>query len=444
MKTVRSTATVWTARLGVGCAVAAATLVSIGNPALAAPVTATASPANGSSDQYLSLTTTTANTFMTGSTSNIGDATSVQFSATACPTVTGTVPAARVGSADAALVTTARTVTSTSLAFTATDVGKIVTVSGGTGTLPANTYIVSVASGTATLSANPTGAGTAALTVTPVSAASATPVSGTKLVIKTPTNLPTSATGIQWSICVWNKIAGGANADVLSTTNWKSYAAPTISTVSNLSGPSLGGNSITITGTGFGTATNTSATIGGVALRNPTVTSTTITGTVPSNTAASGPIVVTTDGGSVTYKVASTVAPYTYIDSLSVTPKVMTRKGSVVLDIFGTGFQTLDFASGVASANDDSHIIIAPGLSTVASNSLGNVAAECTAVTVLSDNELICTLNGLGALNPSYNASTGLPAGAYHLQLINDVATGTTTLRTTELSSDSTFTIASF
>ena len=72
-------------------------------------------------------------------------------------------------------------------------------------------------------------------------------------------------------------------------------AAPTITSVSPSSGPPAGGNTVTITGTGFTGAT--SVTFGGVASPNFTIVSdTTITAVVPSTTTTGAVSVVVTSG----------------------------------------------------------------------------------------------------------------------------------------------------
>ena len=73
--------------------------------------------------------------------------------------------------------------------------------------------------------------------------------------------------------------------------------APTVTSVSPSSGSPAGGNTVTITGTGFTGAT--SVTFGGVASPNFTVVNdTTIIATVPSGTGGNVSVIVTTPGGS--------------------------------------------------------------------------------------------------------------------------------------------------
>jgi hypothetical protein len=75
-------------------------------------------------------------------------------------------------------------------------------------------------------------------------------------------------------------------------------AAPTLLSILPTSGPTIGGTSVTITGSGFTTTADTTVTIGGNAATNVDVTSsTTVTATTPPGTAGGQPVIVSDTGG---------------------------------------------------------------------------------------------------------------------------------------------------
>jgi len=450
------TAVPWTAKAGVVLAVAAATLVATTEVASAAPATATASPSTGAAGAYITVTAP-ANTFKTVAgttrlplTAGAPSANSVQFSYAACPTAAGAIPTppAAKNFSDAVTVLNSATLTSATAAFVAGDVGRVIT---GTG-IPTGTVISSVTNATTVVLSNPAtaaGTGVSVTTAGPVfNATSVTVVSGTKLVVKAPTGLGSSGTGLTYNICVYDN-AGGAATQALSTAPYKVYAAPTFTAISPVSGPSLGGGSVTISGTNL-TATS-KVTIGGVALVSPTISTAnqTITGTLPAHAPGAVDVVITTEGGPVTAATA-----YNYRDGLNVTPNTMAGNASVVLDIFGAGFSApLDFTTtdGTAQSNNKSHVFLVQGNfdPSATAGDPTSAEAECENVIVLSDTELICTLNGASANNAGL-VSGALPDGAYSIVMVNNAlstfvagATGAT-YRETIITSGSSFTVAPY
>ncbi len=125
-----------------------------------------------------------------------------------------------------------------------------------------------------------------------------------------------------------------------TATNLGAYAylaAPTISSLTPATGPTAGGNTITIHGTGFSTATSVSF---GSAQATPTVVNDTqLVVAVPAGTAAGAiTIGVTTSGGSVT---ATTT--YQYVDTPTLealSPNAGPTTGGNAVTITGTGFNT--------------------------------------------------------------------------------------------------------
>jgi acid phosphatase len=89
---------------------------------------------------------------------------------------------------------------------------------------------------------------------------------------------------------------GGQSATSTNGFNYAGAAAPTVSAVNPTSGPTAGGTSITITGTGF--ASGASVTVGGTAATGVIVNnSTTITANTPAHAAGTVDIVVTNSNG---------------------------------------------------------------------------------------------------------------------------------------------------
>jgi len=90
----------------------------------------------------------------------------------------------------------------------------------------------------------------------------------------------------------------GQSGTLTNGYTYVSYPAPTVAAISPVSGPTTGGTSVTITGTGFLAGAN--VTLGGTAATNVNVvSSTSITATTPAHTAGAVNVVVTnTDGQS--------------------------------------------------------------------------------------------------------------------------------------------------
>ncbi|WP_338177527.1 IPT/TIG domain-containing protein [Jatrophihabitans sp.] len=128
---------------------------------------------------------------------------------------------------------------------------------------------------------------------------------------------------------------------VAATGNKYTYLnAPTVTAVSPSSGKTAGGNTITVTGTGFTSVSGVK--IGTVAVTSFTVVSSTkITAVVPAQAAASHNVYVTTPGG---VSVATTANRYTYLDVPTVTavsPSSGPAAGGNTITITGTGFTSV-------------------------------------------------------------------------------------------------------
>ncbi len=111
---------------------------------------------------------------------------------------------------------------------------------------------------------------------------------------------------------------------------------PTVTGVSPSTGTTLGGTTVTITGTNFTGAT--SVTFGGNAATNVTVVnSTTITATTPARTAGTASVIVATPGGSnAANSLFTYVAPAPTVTSIS--PNTGTTLGGTSVTLTGTNF----------------------------------------------------------------------------------------------------------
>ncbi|WP_199229142.1 putative Ig domain-containing protein [Caulobacter endophyticus] len=152
---------------------------------------------------------------------------------------------------------------------------------------------------------------------------------------------PAHAAGL---VAVVVTTAGGT-----ASSNFTYVAPPTVTSVSPTAGPTIGGTSVVITGTGFTNASGPGGVkFGATNATTYTVNSDTqITATSPANAAGTYDITVTTVGGT---SAASAADQYTYIAAptvTSVSPTAGPTSGGTSVIITGTGFTTTSGASGV-------------------------------------------------------------------------------------------------
>ncbi|MBN9221586.1 MAG: Ig-like domain repeat protein [Mesorhizobium sp.] len=156
---------------------------------------------------------------------------------------------------------------------------------------------------------------------------------GTGAITGTPTAALTATT---FTVTVTTPAAGSASQTFLLTV---SPPVPTVTAVSPASGPTGGGNSVTITGTGFSTANATGAVLFGATQASYTIDSNTqITATAPAGTTGTVDITVTTPGGTSTTSAAD---HYTYLALPTVTaisPTSGPTAGGTSVTITGSGF----------------------------------------------------------------------------------------------------------
>ncbi|MEU3303665.1 MULTISPECIES: IPT/TIG domain-containing protein [unclassified Streptomyces] len=181
-----------------------------------------------------------------------------------------------------------------------------------------------------------TGGGTT-VTITGTNLAGATAVRfGSKLATitgNTPTSVTVTSPSGSGTVAVTVTTAAGTSNPL----NFYYIGAPFKASLSAVSGPSAGGNTISITGTGLSTASSIAF---GANNATPTVTSDSLLSvTVPAGTAGSVGVSVTTTGGS------NNGFSYTYVDAptiVSLTPTSGSTSGGTAVTITGTGLTTTE------------------------------------------------------------------------------------------------------
>jgi hypothetical protein len=337
--------------------------------------------------------------------------------------------------------------------------------SGGTNTLTATTTTAKFFTGAVVqfqYKATATTACSAAYAtpVTPSTTAgivNATPkiLSSTKIAVTVPSTvaLQGSATSANWLFCAYP----GSNTTtslIAANAAYTIAARPTIASsgaIAPASGPALGGGTVTVTGTNF--ITGLTAKIGTVALTGITVVSgTTFTATVPAQAASTGlTLSVTTTGGT-----ATKASAYSYTNGIVVDPATTpTSTVSTDIDVQGVGFSGMDFTTtdGTTPDNNNAHVYLVAGAydpTDASSAKTKGESAECVNVLVVSDTELICTLNTTHAYNQG--SDPAIANGVYTLTVVNDggldVQTGganaNANFSQSIISSGSTFTVAPY
>jgi hypothetical protein len=284
------------------------------------------------------------------------------FTYQGAPTLTGIAPA--VGPLTAG---TAVTLTGTNFAVDATvTIGGAAATSCSTvsatsitctapaGTAGAQNVVVTQAGGSATLPGGFTYQAAPTLTgivpaIGPLTAGTAVTLTGTNFVAGASVTIGgTPATGcstVSATSITCSAPAGTAGAQNVVVTQAGGSAtlpggftyqvAPTLASITPVSGPATGGTIVTMTGSGF--ASGATVSVGGVAATGCTVTSAIrMTCTAPANSVGAKDIVVTTAGGS-----ASLAGGFTYTIGLTaVSPASGPATGGTTLTLTGSGFAT--------------------------------------------------------------------------------------------------------
>jgi hypothetical protein len=211
-------------------------------------------------------------------------------------------------------------------------------------------------------------------------------------------------------LCVFD---GGT---LLGTGKYSVYPTPTVTAVAPASGAVSGGSTVTVEGTGF---TSTSVVkFGSVAATQVKVATdgASLTAKVPAGAAAGAvDISVTTEGGAT----ANTVNDnYTYVNAISVSPSTSSADDAT-LTVKGVGFAAMDFSTV------NTRVFLIQGAFAAGAH---GATETCGAVQVVSDTQLVCTLDGT------------LADGSYTVYVVADKTAGPASA----ISSSATFTSAAF
>ncbi|MFI7547998.1 IPT/TIG domain-containing protein [Actinoplanes sp. NPDC049599] len=270
-------------------------------------------------------------------------------------------------------------------------------------------------------------------------------------------------TSAKWNVCVYDGTDPAAST-LLATSTYTIATRPKITGITPGSSPALGGQLITINGSGFA-STGTTATVGGAALTNVKVASNgnSLTGNTPAHAAGTGfAVVVTTAGGSVTStdpdnnglpddgNPATTVdnpITFDYSNSISVIPNTAPANQKVDLDIQGVGFQQLVF-NAVSATAPTAQVFLVQGAYVAASN---RGVKRCTGILVVSDTEIICTLDlttdRLVAADSTVDTGNKVAEGAYTVTVVangDPAEADLAVIAASNVNSGATFTVAPY
>jgi hypothetical protein len=281
-------------------------------------------------------------------------------------------------------------------------------------------------------------------------------VSATKLTVKTPTlALAPSPKPTAYNVCV----SSTANAAIIGTGKFTSHLAPTVNIVAGTSaanvgvspilGSSQGGGTIVVRGENF--TSKTTATIGGLPLtkvkvevgdattQGSTAGDDTLTGLIPVGTGAAKTIVVTSEGGKSSI---TGVATFSYVDTLSVSPKSGDGTAANGITITGTGFLAKStapagFVATPAAALASKFVIaVSPAATNIATGgAIPVVTLLCTNINVESDTSLTCELPDL---------TTAAKAGPYTVQIIEGAAGPLVGPTVSAVTASATYTVGAF
>lgn len=240
-------------------------------------------------------------------------------------------------------------------------------------------------------------------------------LSSTRLAV----TVPTISVG-NYLMCVYNATTLNSSP-LVAAANYAAVVVPTPTAIVPRSGPALGNNPITVIGTNFPTAPGQiTATLGGAPLMNITpVSDTAFTAVAPPHSVeVDVPLIINTVGGTRVLQAA-----YTYNNSIQVAPNTAANTmPSTDVSVQGVGFLSQSFDGTLPGA----HIYLVngrynPAPSSYNANSKARGAiAECGNVLVLSDNELICTMQ----LNRRLDETGGMvDPSSYINVLTTDVTT---------------------
>ncbi|MFS2109740.1 IPT/TIG domain-containing protein [Sphingomonas sp. Sphisp140] len=242
-------------------------------------------------------------------------------------------------------VNSATQITATAPAGTGTVDVRATTVGGTSATSAGDqyTYIPAPAITSVSPTAGPTGGGTT-VTITGTNLSGATAVTfgaspATGFTVNSATQITATApAGAAGTVDIRVTTPSGTSATSVAD-QYTYVAAPSVTSVSPIAGPTGGGTTVVITGSGFSAANPTGAVKFGAANATYTINSNTqITATSPANAAGTYDVTVTTLGGT---SATSASDQYTYVSAptvTSVSPTAGPTSGGTTVTITGTGF----------------------------------------------------------------------------------------------------------
>nr|BFE65185.1 hypothetical protein GCM10020063_097110 [Dactylosporangium thailandense] len=365
----------------------------------------------------------------------VGGTVTAMIAATAAPALAATVPLTLSSATGPSGGGNTITATATTNIFTTaiTPVVEFQYVGTGAAASCSATYLAPAAvAGTVTGGAFVQNAGVIAATTVKKLGTSAT----NKIAVTVPAGVVLGSSGgtnqstAKYNLCVYTGTTTGASGSpLIGNAAYAIAGQPTLTTVTPSTGPALGGNTITVAGTNF-PSTGMTGTLGGLALSNIVVATggTSFTATVPAHAAQTGvSLIINSAGG-----MATKTTAYSYTNGIVISPNTAPQNTTVDVDVQGVGFSAMDFSSSntVGTIDTKAHVYLVPGKYDPTTNSsnktLGGVA-ECGSVLVVSDTELICTMDLHDSLDDTTGAAvsgTPVPKGTYTLTVVNDGSVG--------------------
>jgi hypothetical protein len=259
----------------------------------------------------------------------------------------------------------------------------------------------------------------------------------------------------KWNICVYDTAL--ASGTLIGTASYTIAAKPTITAITPASSPAGGGQSITVSGTGFTpVGTPITASIGGAALTNIKVATsgTSFTATTGARAPDTGLFLsVVAPGGTVVSSdpdnnpVTPTTYEFTYTNGVTVSPNTAVAGTPVTLSVIGAGFSALTFDISQPATSANAHVFLVEKAYDPASN---RGVAECLVAAVVSDTELVCDLDlTADQLSPTTSAAIGgtpVTDGAYIVTVVANGSTGASlaVAKPTIISSGSAFIVAPY
>jgi hypothetical protein len=246
----------------------------------------------------------------------------------------------------------------------------------------------------------------------------------------------------KWNVCVYDSDST-TSSTLLASSLYTLVLRPTITSIVPASSPAGGGQSITVNGTGFTQVPiPITGSIGGAALTNIKVATNgnSFTATTGPRAAGTGLAVsVKTPGGTVSSldpdnnglaqdgnpATNDAPIPFSYGNGIRITPNTAAVDELVTVDVYGAGFSLVSFDTFGSPTSTLAHVFLVNDGYVAASN---RGVAECVVEVVVSDTELVCTLD-LSAyqLSPADSSmvvpNVPIADGAYILTVVTDGAT---------------------